>query len=127
MNGTQSNAKIKIDSSEGESPDLRSLPPLNGDATTEFDGSGAVQQHFAVRDCPQRPNLLPSVEVAPNEGDDRKNDCRRTKDVASQIDSRLIPVSEQAHRDSVLPNRYRKQPPASAGRPEFHTRRGPPS
>jgi hypothetical protein len=40
--------------------------PLNRQTPEKFDRSSNVNENFVVRNIPQRPNLLPGIEVMPD-------------------------------------------------------------
>ena len=83
MRGTQSNAKTKIDGAECEGASSRRSGPLNRYAPKELDCSCQVYENFALRNIPQRTNLLPVVKITPDQGDDAKTDGSQSKRVTS--------------------------------------------
>jgi hypothetical protein len=60
---------------------------LNRYAAEDLDGRDDVHENFAVRNVPQRPDPLPSVEVMPHQGEDAETNGRQSKDVTSKVES----------------------------------------
>jgi hypothetical protein len=59
---------------------------LHRQSSQDLDGSNQIRQNLAVGCLPERIDLLPAVEVMPNQGDDPKKDRRDAQHPMSETE-----------------------------------------